>query len=117
MNLYIKITLLVICGICILLPITIMHKLNSDFLLRNLYFSLTILGIIFLFMYRYYPNKDEEGNIIYNNFYLEIGILTLVPGILGAALITYNIIKKKKVKLTNNVVNLYNKIINSRMKL
>ena len=117
MNEYIKITIYIICALCLLLPLLIVGKVNNEIVLRNLYLSLLILGIIFLFLYNYYPTKNLDEEVIYNKFYLEIGLSCIIPGILGTSIIFYYITKKKKSDINNNIINIYNNIIKSKMKL
>lgn len=117
MNDYIKITIYIICALCLLLPLFIVSKMNNEIILRNTYISLIIVGIIFLIKYNWFPSKDDEGDDIYNKFYLEIGLSCIIPGILGTGIIFYYITKKKKNTLNNHITNIYNDIIKSKIKL
>ena len=117
MNDYIKFTIYIVCALCLLLPLFIVSKMNNEIVLRNTYISLIIVGIIFILMYNYCPTKNDEGDDIYNKFYLEIGLSCIIPGIIGTGIIVYYITKKKKNTLNNNITNIYNDIIKSKMKL
>jgi len=117
MNDYIKITIYIICALCLLLPLPIVGKIHNEIVLRNLYLCLLTLGIILIFLYNYYPTKNSDGEIIYNKFYLEIGLSCIIPGILGTSIIFYYIANKKKSDINNHITNIYNNIIKSKMKL
>lgn len=117
MNDYIKITIYIICALCLLLPLLIVTKMNNEIILRNTYISLIVIGIIFIVKYNWFPTKDEEDENIYNIFYLEIGLTCIIPGILGTGIIFYYITKKHKNTFNNRMTNIYNDIIKSKMKL
>jgi hypothetical protein len=117
MNDYIKITIYIVCALCLLLPLLIVGKVHNEIVLRNLYLSLLILGIIFIFLYNYYPTKNPDEEVVYNKFYLEIGLSCIIPGILGSSIIFYYITKKKKSDINDHFTNIYNNIIKSKMKL
>ena len=68
---------------------------DYEIVLRNTYISLIIVGIIFILMYNYCPTKNDEGDDIYNKFYLEIGLSCIIPGIIGTGIIFYYITKIK----------------------
>ena len=117
MNDYIKITIYIVCALCLLLPLFIVGKVHNEIVLRNLYFSLLIFGIIFIILYNYYPSKNSDDEVVYNKFYLEIGLSCIIPGILGSGIIFYYITKKKKSDINNDITNIYNNILKSKMKI
>ena len=118
MNEYIKLTIYILCGICLLLPLLILKQLNSDNLLKIIYISLILLGIIFFIMYKYKFDLDPDTNTpILNKTYLYLGIGCIIPGIFGTSFIFYYMMKKKSVSIKEHLHNINNQIIKSKLNL
>ena len=118
MNEYIKLTIYILCGICLLLPLFILKQLNSDNLLKIIYISLILLSIIFFIMYKYKFDLDPDTKEpILNKTYLYLGIACIIPGIFGTSFIFYYITKKKKVSIKEHLHNINKQLIKTKFNL